>query len=320
MMTRFAFALLAVACLAAAAAAQEIPDGRPQPETGLAPQVWQPVRVVTDEGWNLDNVALRWLADGSLVRVTRPDGSWKDHQPWTVRAVFAADGSDLTAAIRAARPGGERPSPIPPPPPRKYGEVGQVPPAGAGLSTAPAPAPPLAVAVTVGAGYAGFMGDWYTGFEASPSLQGCVRIGTGPRNWVSLGYRRQGGGSGTGYFYDPGIDDYRTLDYDIRVDEFLVMIGTRTNHLSPGRHVAYAELGLAVLNHVANASLSGYASQNDSETKLGAAVQFGGLIALDRNLVLDVGVDAVVKPGIFDDAEAGGTIFGAHVGIGWIDW
>lgn len=343
MPTRTAICLAAVWLLTAAGAAgQEIltrapaaePDSTvPPPVTGLAPapaaaqpesgQVWPQVLVVTDEGWHLPECSLRWLDDGSRVRVTRPDGSWRDFLPWTVISVFAADGTDLTATIAAARP--ERVHTTPQSgASRGFNEVGTVPPPpgtlGGGLGGGPA-VRPFGFAVTVGGGYAMFAGDWYTGFEASPSLQAALRLGTGPNTWVTLAYRRQGGGSDsrTGYDYNTGMD--LTVTIDVRVDEYLLMVGKRTNASQATPHVAYAEFGLAALNHVASADLSYYGSDSYSEMKLGAVVQFGGLLALDDSgLVLDLGVDLAIKPGFFDEHEPSGFIAGLHAGLGYVSW
>lgn len=327
--------LLAVAMLAAGpVVAQENPAADPAPPAAApdiaaaapAPQAWEHVQVTTSDGWHLDDVTLQWLADGSRVRVTRADGSWRDYDPWTVSAVHAADGADLTATIAAARPGGT--AAAPPSPRRRGSSFSEIPtedilPAddgpGDGLAGGLGGPPPFAVAATVGGGYAGYAGDWFEGFEAAPSLQGCVRIGTGARNWVTIGYRRQGGGSVllTGYDFDLNPI---SVDIDLRIDEYVVMIGMCPRQRSLNRNVPYTEFGIAVLNHVATADVAGLGSASDSETKLGAILQLGGLFALGKNGVMDLGVDVVHKPGIFSDDEAGGTVFGAHVGFGYIGW
>lgn len=303
----------------------------PPPVTGLAAapaqpmpgQVWQPVLVVTDEGWHLPDCSLRWLDDGSRVRVTRADGSWRDFLPWTVTSVFAEDGTDLTATIAAARPGGVRSTPPLPGTTNEFNEIGAAPPAaggaGGGLSGGPANQP-FSLALTVGGGYAAFVGDWYSGFDDSPSLQAALRLGTGPNTWVTLGYRRQGGDSLSDRVYDYPTDSYLPIRIDLRVDEFMLLVGKRANGSAATPHVAYVEFGLVALNHVANADLSYYGYESYSEFKLGAVAQFGGLFALDTGLVLDLGVDVVIKPGFFDEYESSGFIFGLHAGIGYISW
>ena len=327
---------LAAVCLltAAGASGQEILTGSPTAEpdtTTRAPapvtgqpvpgQVWQPVVVVTDEGWHLPDCSLRWLDDGSRVRVTRPDGSWRDFLPWTISSVFAEGGLDMTAAIAAARPGGVRATPPLPGTPGDYQEVGSAArPMTGGLGGGIEQPRPFGFAITVGGGYAMFAGDWYQGFESDTSLQALARISIGGSKWVTLGYRRQGGNTQSGSVYDYNIDDYISVAIDLRVDEYLFMIGNRTNASATTRNIGYAEFGIAALNHVAGAQISGYGSGSYSEIKLGLVMQFGGLIALDENLVLDLGADLAFKPGIFDDYETSGFIVGGHVGLGFVSW
>ena len=337
---RATICLVAVCLLTATGAAgQEIltqtpaaePDSTtqvPPPVTGLAAapaqpipdQVWQPVLVVTDEGWNLPDCSLRWLDDGSRVRVTRADGSWRDFLPWTITSVFAEGGLDMTAAIAAARPGGVRATPPLPGSPDNYQEVGSAMPLTGGLGGGFAQPQPFGFAITVGGGYAMFAGDWYQGFEADASLQATARIGISGNNWITLGYRRQGGGSQGGSVYDYNLDDYISIGIDLRVDEYLFMVGSRTNKSPTTRNIGYGEFGIAVLNHVANAQIDYYGSGSYSEIKLGLAMQFGGLIALGEDFVLDLGVDLAFKPGIFDEYESSGFIVGAHAGVGFVSW
>ncbi len=341
MPTRAAICLAAICLLTAAGAtgqeiltqtpAAEADSTVPPPVTGLAPapapaqpipgQAWPQVQVVTDEGWHLPDCSLRWLDDGSRVRVTRADGSWRDYLPWTVTSVFAADGTDLTAIIAAARPGGVRPTPPLPGTPGSYDEVGTaalVP--ASGLGVGPEPLSPFRFAITAGGGYAMFAGDWYGGFDAAASLHALARFSLGGNSWMTLGYRRQGGGSESGSIYDYSIEDYRSVTVDVRVDEYLVMVGNRINPSTATRNIGYAEFGVVWLNHKATAEIDGYGSGGVSESKLGLVLQMGGLIALDENFGLDLGVDLAFKPGMFDEYETSGFIAGAHVGLGYIAW
>lgn len=340
MLKRAAICLAAVCLLTAAGAAgQEIltqsPAAEPDSTTLAAPpvaglaaapaqpvadQVWQPVLVVTDEGWKLPDCSLRWLDDGSRVRVTRADGSWRDFLPWTITSVFANGGLDMTAAIAAARPGGVRATPPLPGARGDYQEIGSAMPLTAGLGGGFEQPRPFGFAITVGGGYAMFAGDWYRGFEPDVSLYVAARIGIGGRTWLTLGYRRQGGDTQSGNVYDYGIDDYVSIAIDLRVDEYMLMVGHRTNASATNRNIGYAEFGIVALNHVANAEVSYYGTGSYSEIKLGLAAQFGGLIALGEDFVLDLGVDLAFKPGIFDEYETSGFIVGGHAGLGFISW
>ena len=319
---------LAGVALATSARAQEILTGaeRDAPPPASSPvaapdtaRVWTGVTVVTAEGWHLPDAALRWLPDGSRVRVTRPDGSWRDFLPWTVRQVRAADGTDLTATIAAARPdAGAAPAPARSSP--AYQEIGRAAPLDEGLGGMLGGDVPFRVAVSAGLSWATYAGDWYYGYENDMGLQGAVRFGMGRGSWMTLSYRRQGAGRESVSFYDYDAQVARTATVDVRVDQFMVMYGTRTDYRGQRRSVPYFEFGLAVLNHVVSASLTGYGSGSMSETNLGPVVQLGGLVAVGENVVMDIGLHLLHKPGIFDDTEPGGTILGVHAGAGWIDW
>ncbi|MFO7609053.1 MAG: hypothetical protein R6X35_07625 [Candidatus Krumholzibacteriia bacterium] len=180
-----------------------------------------------------------------------------------------------------------------------------------------AAARPLTVAVTAGGGYGAYAGDWFNGFSTEPNLWGAVRLGTGGRGWLTFAYRRQGGGSAPIGVHPPEVDPVDT-DVDLHLDEYLMMVGLPTARLGTSRHVPYAEFGLSILHRVASLDAEDPGFSTTSETKLGLVLQLGGLIALRESMVLDVGVDMIHKPGIVLDDGPGGTIVGAHVGIGWI--
>lgn len=245
------------------------------------------------------------LVAADLFAREAPIDAWTP--PPTMPAV-----SDTTAA----RPAGTASTPSPRT--RRFDEFGVTRPEDEPAPSAGAVrARSLALAVTAGGGYGAYAGDWFTGFSTSPSLWGAARVGTGGRAWLTFAYRRQGGGSTPVSYYTPELEPAHA-DVDLRLDEYLAMVGIPSASWGASRHVPYAEFGLAILHRVAKLDGEDRVTYTTSATKLGLAFQFGWLLALGERPVLDVGVDVIHKPGIVFDDEAGGTVVGAHLGIGWI--
>lgn len=245
------------------------------------------------------------LLAADLFAQETPADAWAPPPP-------AAAVTDTTAA----RPGGAATAPAP----RRhyFDEFGaNLPDEEPGRGGLGGRARSLTAAVTAGGGYGTYAGDWFTAFSTSPNLWGAVRVGTGGRAWLTFTYRRQGGGSTPVSYYTPELEPART-DVDLRLDEYLVMVGIPSTPLGMSRHVPYAEFGLAILHRVASLDGVGPVTYTTSDTKPGLAFQFGWLVALGEQTVLDLGVDMIHKPGIVLDDGPGGTIVGAHVGIGWM--
>jgi len=290
------------------AAAQEILTNVPSAPAEPAARSWTHVRVTTADGWHLDDVTVAWLENGTRVRVTQADDTWKDYRPVDIVKVEAADGTDLTSEIAKARPDvvGTQAD--------DAGTSGLGPHRVAPVHRA------FSVAVTGGITYAGYAGDWFENFnyKADTGLAGSLRIGGLDTGWLTLSYRRQGGGSTAFSYYD---NDGNTLhgDVNLRVDEYRFMYGLPTKPLVTAHRVPYAELGIAVMRSVATADIPGYGSGSDSVTKGGPVVRLGGLIGIGSHGVIDLGVDVVHKPAFIAEGP-GGTIFGAHAAVGYVAW
>lgn len=284
--------------LGAPAAAQDSVTERPGSAAGLEDRVWSHVRITTADGWRLDDVDLAWFANGGYVRVTWRDGSRHDYKAADIVKVEAADGTDLTAEVADARPAvaGRRTSNV-----------------GTSHVTAPVPSGrrTFAVAVTGGLSYGSYAGDWFEGFKDDFGLQGTLRLGGDKgKGWFSLSYCRQGGGH---------YDLYDNSRIDLHVDEYLVMYGLPTRRLVHARRVPYAELGVAVMRFAMNAYTTSFGSRSASLTKGGPVVRLGVLMGIGNHGVADLGLDILHKPAFLTEGP-GGTIFGVHVGIGYVAW
>jgi hypothetical protein len=307
-----------VVLLAAAAAVAAEPAG----------QAWTGVTVATTEGWNMPDCTVQWLDDGLKVRVTRPDGTWRDFDPWLVKSIKNPLGADITSDVAAARPGGDGvPAPALGTKGESYGEIGVATgPVATGssgnLGEAVLAAEPkiFKSAFTAGVGYGTYAGDWFTGFQSDLSLHGDVRIGTGGKQWLALGYRRQGGGSEEGYIWDDFTGDYYKVAAEVDVHLWRLGVGARVGQPTKRAGFMYIEASFLAMHHVAKATVEGYGSDDYSETKLGFQFLFGGMVPVAKNVVVDVSADVVTKDTILHSDESGGFIFGVRAGIGFVNW
>lgn len=292
------------------------------PAWAQLPASWDDVTVTMADGWNLPGCSVRWLEDGSQLRVTRADGTWKDFTPELVARFATADGADLTADVMAARPGGPAVRAREADPAGDFSEVGAVRddrPRRAAAMVRQTKIPLFRVMAGLGAGWGTYSGDWFEGFQSDISWHGRLRLNTGGKGWFTAGYQRQGGGRTEGRFYDETVG-WLDVSAEVHLNEFQLLVGSAIGRAAPGASCGYFEGGLVIIQHVVSGTVSGYGSGTDSETRLGSLLLLGGIIPLGRATILDVGGSVLVKSGLFNDNEAGGVVFGVHVGVAYVDW
>jgi hypothetical protein len=270
-------------------------------------QVWHDVTLITRDGWEYAGVSLALTADGTGLRVTRPDGAVKTFPFSAIRSIHGPTGEDITAVIFPAAASGQRSSEGKWD--RGYKEVGYVPPEGQPARYKPPRR--FSFALSGGVGYGIAEGNWFTGLNNGFSflLQGRVNVG----NKVYMGFT----------FRNQDLNVTNTvlaefaagLDLDSTLREYIVAFGFHSEVEHSRQVFTYFEVGLSWMDHVFKAE---YQGESESETVDEGAfsLQTGVIVPMSDQLAIDAALSWMYKGLIFtDDNEASGSVFGIQIAL-----
>ena len=284
-------------------------------EVGDIGQAWHSVTVTDLNGWQLEDVTITWINDGTVLQIRRSDGATKSLTPDEIQQIHNADGVDITAEVGLRRTGVPQNSFERAANEELVSDLAVLKTADTSELPADTSAGLYSVAFDAGLGFATSTGTWFAGLDDGMNYQFGVRAMVTDVDYLRFVLRNQDFGSQEIEIYiDPEVF---VVGVDLSLREYQLLLG-RNASLTQGTQVkslGYLEYGISVMEHIFETS--DFGGDSDTITKTGLVLQGGVLVLLDRHLAFDFSANVTWKAGGSND-EGSGMLMGAHLGLAYL--